>query len=172
MSLFYPARQSILKWPRAGGSSRLVGHIWNLLQYPEALAMGSITHPGITVTVPGTDFSRDKLDLSIGSAITTGLTVRAKPVPVQMLDLLIWANGIDNVQVYEPTSDGVYDLGITAPSSAPTLADTGTGSFTGEYAYAYRYYRSATGEFSALSSIGTYTASGAGSLDQGDVLLV
>ena len=101
----------------------------------------------MTCTVPSSarEWDRELLDLSaLGTAVDTGLSVRKKPVVVQMQDLIIWCNGIDNVRVYNPTTGNVYDLGVTAPTAAPTLEDAVAGppNFEGEYVYAYRYKRS------------------------------
>lgn len=155
-------KSSIVKFPGGKQSSGKGLSLSGLVKWPAIQGSSAVTHPGYSVTVPPYEWDRRLLDLdSLGAAVTTGLSIRAKPVVVQMLDLVIWANGIDAVQVYEPSSGNVYNLGIAQPAAAPGLADSaGGGTFAGDYLYWIRWYRSTTGEFSALSTEAQHTASG------------
>ena len=162
----HPAQPSVVRWPSGlGTSGKAIG--WTrAVRWPAAPGSVPITHPGYSVVVPpdAGEWDRELLPITdLGSAIATGISLRAKPVVVQMLDMVFWCNGIDAPQIYDPSSGNVYDLGITAPAAAPGTADTGTGSFTGTYNYSVRWYRSSTGEYSAPSAIKTHTCSGSDS---------
>ena len=157
------AGANVLKFPGGKASSGKAITAPGLLAWPARSGAAGVTHPGWTGTVSAQEWDRQLLDLdSLGTAIATGFSVRKKPVVVQMNDLLIWANGVDAVKVYDPAGANVYDLGVAAPAAAPTAADTGSGSFAGKYTYWYRYKRSSTGEYSALSDGVSWEASGSG----------
>lgn len=72
-------------------------------------------------------------------------------------DIVIFTNGTDNPVRYDGTN--AYQLGIEAPTSAPTVSSAGAGSLTGDYSYVYTYYDSATGVESNPSDADTITAS-------------
>lgn len=153
------AGNTVLKFPGGKQASGKAISSPGLIKWPAIKGSSSATHPGFSSVVSAKEWDRELLDLDdLGTAKTTGLSLRKKPVVAQMKDVVIWCNGIDPVQVYDPTSGNVYDLGIVAPAAAPALADQGTGSFAGEYTYWYRYKRSETGEYSALSAGATHTA--------------
>ena len=120
-------------------------------------------HPGYAISVDSADFRRMLLDMpSLGSPVKSDLYAYARPSYVQMMDLAIWANGVDEVMVYDYASGNIYDLGVTMPTSEPGVADQGSGSLAGTWTYGIRWYNSTTGQFSPISWISTHTASGTG----------
>ena len=66
------------------------------------------------------------------------------------------ADGVENKKY-----DGLKftKLGITAPDTAPTVAEGATGNLSGTYNYYYSYYNSNTGQESGLSPVGEITVS-------------
>lgn len=71
---------------------------------------------------------------------------------VQYHDLLFMVDGSKANQKYNGTT--VTQMGITAPSVAPTVADKGSGEGPdGTYYYYYTYYNSSTGHESAPSPV-------------------
>lgn len=157
-----PPRATVLKFPGGKRSFGKALQANGMLNWPAVAGSATPTHPGYTAVVHPAMFDRLLLDIDdLGSAIVSDLSIRAKPVVAQMFDLLIWCNGLDTVQVYEPSSGNVYDLGIAAPSAAPGLADTaGAGSFAGEFTYWIRWKNNTTGQYSALSESASHTCSG------------
>ena len=70
-----------------------------------------------------------------------------------MGDMFI-SNGIDEILRWNGTTSAAQSAGITAPSTAATVASSGSGSITGTY-YAYVRFGDADGNFSSLSPIST-----------------
>src|SRR3990167_4538703 len=56
-------------------------------------------------------------------------------------NLLLWCNGVDGSLKYDGTT--WYNLGITAPASAPTAALGAAGALTGAYSYKVTFYNNA-----------------------------
>jgi len=69
---------------------------------------------------------------------------------------LIRVNGLQRGTIYD--GKNVWKLGITAPSSAPTISASGSGSITGSYSCGYRY-KDAQGNYSSLSALSSVSAS-------------
>jgi len=76
-------------------------------------------------------------------------TVGGRFLPVQ--DELVYFNGTDRPVLYDGTD--ARQMGIDAPTTAPTVALGGAGSLTGTVSYAYTYYDSTTGVESDPSPI-------------------
>jgi len=67
------------------------------------------------------------------SLLKTGLTANQKWSCYTYADNVIMVNGVDANQIYDFTS--VRDMGLTDPTTAPTLATGAAGNLTGDYYY-------------------------------------
>lgn len=97
------------------------------------------------------------------SNIKTGLNKDARPSLIAVNDLLFFYNGVDDF-LYDGTT--TRQIGITAPTNAPTVSATGTGGDlkeNGSYYFAYTYYNSTTGAESTPSPLSAaFTATSTG----------
>lgn len=89
--------------------------------------------------------------------IVTGLSGTLRPAFAQFDTRLFFYNGSTTPLLYD--GSGTRQIGITAPVSAPTLAQGTSGSLTqlGTYIYAYTYYNSVTGAESSPSPLSAST---------------
>ena len=118
----------------------------------------SFTHHHLLVSDNG---RLDKIDPDTGvltaisaTAFTSSSTQEYLPSFATANNLCFIVNGVD-AKKYDGTT--VYGIGITAPASAPTIADAGdAGNHNGTYEGFVTYYNSATGQ---ESSAGTTSGS-------------
>ena len=96
-------------------------------------------------------------DAGTPTSILSSLSGTTRPGLVQFRNLLFFYNGADTPKVYD--GSGTRQIGITAPTNAPTLSPGTTGNLTqlGTYVYAYTYYNSATGAESSPSPLSAVT---------------
>lgn len=94
------------------------------------------------------------------SDIKTSLSESARPSLVQHGNLLFFYNGSDTPFLYD--GSGTRQVGITAPTNAPTIATATGGSLTASqtYIWAYTYYNSVTGAESSPSPLSATTSMG------------
>lgn len=91
--------------------------------------------------------------------ISTSLSGTVRPVLTQFDDSLFFYNGVDSPFLYDGTN--TRQVGITAPTTAPTLASQTTGgslTLLGNYVFAYTYYNSVTGAESSPSPFSSVIA--------------
>jgi hypothetical protein len=93
--------------------------------------------------------------------ILTGLAGTVRPSFVQLNRLIGFFNGTDEPVIYDGAA--TRQMGITAPTAAPSLSQTTGGSLTvlGSYVFAYTYYNSQTGAESSPSPLATIVLTGA-----------
>lgn len=94
------------------------------------------------------------VDSGTVTPISTGLSGTVRPNFVQFSGLLFFFNGFDDAQLYDGSS--VRQVGITAPTSGPTVSSQTTGGslvLLGTYTAAYTYYNSVTGAESSPSPL-------------------
>ena len=94
------------------------------------------------------------------SNIKTGLTSGTKFSFLTYKDKLYWCNGTDNNMRYDGTN--VRDMGLPAPTSAPSLNTKISGSLSGDYYYkvTYQYDGYQESNPSSASSKITYSSEG------------
>lgn len=101
---------------------------------------------------------RDEWNIATTPATRTGTVDNLSDFAI-VNDIACLCNGVDgNLK----TTDGktYYNLGIAAPSTAPTAATGGAGALTGAYSYKITFYNSTLGhESNPSSASNTYTAS-------------
>jgi hypothetical protein len=119
------------------------------------------TQRKILYGIDGTDGRFGYIDAGAVTNILTGLSKLVRPGFVQFGDLLYFFNGVDTPKVYDGSA--TRQVGITAPTNAPSAAQNTSGSLTqlGSYLCAYTYYNSVTGAESSPSPITTVALTGA-----------
>lgn len=88
------------------------------------------------------------------STVATGMVSNERIRWAKSNDGTIYlVNGIDRPQAWNGIAAATRNMGISSPSSAPTLALGAAGNLTGDYYYYTAFLNSVTGEYSGLSPL-------------------
>lgn len=97
-------------------------------------------------------------DTGYSVALKSGLSTTAQGMFLEVEDLVIYANGEDDMVAFDGTN--VHDLHIAAPSGTSTQMTTGT--LSGDYSYAVAYVSTSRGLESPAEVVGPVTPSNEG----------